>query len=1107
MLNKKILLEEICPSIVIGSDNILESFVDEKIEADFRKYDNIKNRKAELVTSFFIIIYYLAFIISSIIDKYSPIIYVINIFLLLIDICCTIGILTIKNTSTQVRIRLVKFCLNTLNGFFIISIMILYEEEAKDNNILKNFYMLTLILLSEYMFLVRTSSKILFFSLFSGLLILLIFASTTTYTVDFKLSNNDVLIFPMTKSCNTVIDYKNKISQKSIETNKLLDTAILNTVLENDLNSTSIINFADLLENEIILIKSGKKSIIENLDIFSLLSLIKLDKTNPNNFLVNLFADIYKNYVQKILRSEERAINCLKYYNMDLLANGVFMVAYYFNLETSEGFVYSKFTIEMATCLLSPILYYLMRQIFYNRRDIFIKVMQTEVLMNNYNNLLNNIPCQVVSLTKEKLIFYNKSFLNCLNESKKYQQTELKSLIKEPLNLQAVNNHISELFLKSKNSELITIETKNTLSDFAQDFLINNHNDYELENNLNFINQNLSYDIHKNYSNVISEHEEMSSEFKFIGEFSKSNQTFYSVYFRKTKNKINNIYILDIILNDVTDIKKAEIINFETKFKQKLFSKMAHEFKTPLIIIKTLINQQVNIRNKNQRLINSKNISNMSDYISFLINDIIYYSNDKQIKITKEKVNVHEILSFCEGVTKSLICSMPGNKQDIKVILDLEKDINLYEIESDKVRLTQVLLNFISNAVKFTKFGEIILAAKIELYDSTKDLGSIIDDEFISKTLSEKNECDDSKNIIRNKYSSKLIISISDTGIGLKEEDLNKILNYNNDELLSINTDYEYNKMGTGLGIGISKSILNKLNYKLNVQSELGRGTKFIIEIPNPIKKEKIEQISMNSICVTELTKFKNTFSNLDYSNLNSSITSYDSSISINNEISINSLPKDKFSKSSDVSDNICLRNSNLKFVVKDKIKSENINKKNKYSKKEIIKNAIKIDKEIISINGNNQILKKDDKEIINNEFKIQNQILIVDDSNTLRSSLKNLLNSNIFVKTNFSVLEANDGISMLNTVIENQRSMNKIKLIVSDENMEYMAGSEAFEILRTYEKLNKVSKILLLSLTAFSDEETISKIKKKGADEVLSKPLSCKDLDVFLKKYSNILK
>ena len=122
------------------------------------------------------------------------------------------------------------------------------------------------------------------------------------------------------------------------------------------------------------------------------------------------------------------------------------------------------------------------------------------------------------------------------------------------------------------------------------------------------------------------------------------------------------------------------------------------------------------------------------------------------------------------------------------------------------------MLNLISNAVKFTKYGFILISC---LYDEEK---------------------------------KEIIISVRDTGPGIKDEDKDLVFNDNNGRRIDL--QYKENKFGSGYGLKISYSISKKLNHSLEFESEYGRGTIFYIKIypeKSSINKGKFLAIKENT--------------------------------------------------------------------------------------------------------------------------------------------------------------------------------------------------------------------------------------------------------------------
>ena len=244
-------------------------------------------------------------------------------------------------------------------------------------------------------------------------------------------------------------------------------------------------------------------------------------------------------------------------------------------------------------------------------------------------------------------------------------------------------------------------------------FDFNNKSSSIEENQVKSLKNNNLYE----FVNLIIKNENQAkiNIFMYLGIFKNTNgNKFFKVYLRKFYLEESK-FIVDIMTADITEIKKAEFISSETMIKQKLFSKFAHEFKTPLIVIKSLVTDLMeSICNEDLYQIQStgNNINYLSEYITFLINDIIYYTNNTSIPIQIEEVNLMDVIDFSRCVTEALINVMPGNKNNIKVESIFDYKLNSFLINSDKTRLKQVLLNFLSNSVKFTKQGLIRIKQK-----------------------------------------------------------------------------------------------------------------------------------------------------------------------------------------------------------------------------------------------------------------------------------------------------------------------------------------------------------------------------------------------------------
>ena len=492
---------------------------------------------------------------------------------------------------------------------------------------------------------------------------------------------------------------------------------------------------------------------------------------------------------------------------------------------------------------------------------------------------------------------------------------------------------------------------------------------------------------------------------------------------------------------------------------------------------------------------NSNHINNISNYLSHLINDIIHCSNDESLKINFETVNVCDLIEFTKNVAESYKKVMPGKHENLKIITSYDPNISNYNVTSDNSRLQQILLNLVSNAIKFTQVGYIIISAYF------KDIDNKV-----------------------------LCISVEDSGIGMKDDDLKKLIDIE-DKVISINNSFGLNKMGTGIGILLVKSIMKKLNHVLNIESTYLKGSKFEIIIKD-IEKNKSDnepenvifnnnqfinnQKSNNNINTNE--KLVDTTVMFNINDQNSSFINYDyntlpKQYPLKNDESIkNYIYKKKIPTKKNKNSNIVLKSkiqsnlvqinvsdSNSKFIELDKINYTNgnfisglsncieeLNSSYESSDSNNRMNSINFNNIDFDESFNSNI----DDIFINNNFE-KNKILIVDDSKLIRKSTIKVFNQIPEFNFKFDVIEGTDGIDILKLIKDDQMNGNLIKLIISDENMEFMEGSTAFRILKDLEDQRKIKPIKKYSVTAFAGQIALNNMKMNGIDEIFNKPLS----------------
>jgi|GEM_PF-3476889 len=235
------------------------------------------------------------------------------------------------------------------------------------------------------------------------------------------------------------------------------------------------------------------------------------------------------------------------------------------------------------------------------------------------------------------------------------------------------------------------------------------------------------------------------------------------------------------------EMKKAENSNL---LKTTFIANISHEMRTPLtsIIGFAELLKETLLDNNQKDFINT--IIKSSKHLLEIINNVIEISKIEADKIDLEIDDI-DINKIIEDVVNMLIVKANEKKLELNVSID-EKLKNLY-IRTDGFRLKQILINLVSNAIKFTHQGYVKIDVK----------------------LTEKN----------------IIIDVIDTGIGIEKEKLDIIFEPFVQGELKLSREYE----GTGLGLAITKNLVKLMDGQIKVESEKGKGSKFSVIFPKNI--------------------------------------------------------------------------------------------------------------------------------------------------------------------------------------------------------------------------------------------------------------------------------
>nr|WP_282099813.1 response regulator [Pseudoalteromonas luteoviolacea] len=261
------------------------------------------------------------------------------------------------------------------------------------------------------------------------------------------------------------------------------------------------------------------------------------------------------------------------------------------------------------------------------------------------------------------------------------------------------------------------------------------------------------------------------------------------------------IFLLIIIALSrlLVGLKKANILANQAAETKSLFvSNMSHEIRTPMngILGLTDILLSTELTSVQRNYLEKVRFS--ANALTTIINDILDFS-----KIESKKLHIEHIPFQFEDLLdnlRSLITPL-ANTKDVKLIFDLAPNISKQYI-GDPVRINQIMLNFASNAVKFTEHGSITLSVKQEEYEDDKVW---------------------------------VVISIADTGIGIAQESVDQLFERFTQAESSTTRKYG----GTGLGLTICKLLTELMSGEIQVESELGKGSKFTVRLPLALVTEK----------------------------------------------------------------------------------------------------------------------------------------------------------------------------------------------------------------------------------------------------------------------------
>ncbi len=258
-----------------------------------------------------------------------------------------------------------------------------------------------------------------------------------------------------------------------------------------------------------------------------------------------------------------------------------------------------------------------------------------------------------------------------------------------------------------------------------------------------------------------------------------------------------------MLIKTTEDLKREkEKAEVSARAKDTFLANMSHEVRTPInavIGMNEMIlreSEEDNIRKY------SNEISKASKTLLALVNDILDYT-----KIESGKMNIVPVKYDVGKLFRDAISMLRGKFKEKNLALQavINPDMPAY-LFGDDVRIKQILINLLNNAVKYTEKGKVMLNATCVYNDIDPDVKEVW-----------------------------LKITISDTGIGIKSEDLEYIF----DDFKRLELERNRTIEGTGIGLAVVKMLVEQMNGKIDIQSEYGVGSRFEVMIPQKVMSKE----------------------------------------------------------------------------------------------------------------------------------------------------------------------------------------------------------------------------------------------------------------------------
>jgi PAS domain S-box-containing protein len=295
--------------------------------------------------------------------------------------------------------------------------------------------------------------------------------------------------------------------------------------------------------------------------------------------------------------------------------------------------------------------------------------------------------------------------------------------------------------------------------------------------------------------------------------YTKGSPKWFSVSVRKCKDPVSSESFILYSANDISEARQARQDTTQANLKSEFMAVVAHEIRTPLHQIVGYMDLLKLTQLSDQQVEQVHVVQTSTASLMVIINDLLDYT-----KLENGKLQLENICFATRGVLNGCVAAVEREAEEKGLVLHSHLFDELpVQLMGDPNRMRQILLNLLQNAIKFTEQGSILMKV------------SLVNSDFNDKSR------------------KRLRFEVTDTGIGIDPSRQTIVFEKYEQAHASVARNYG----GTGLGLAICKSLSEDMGGSIKLESELGKGTTVVVEIPfelPPSEEERLEKRSTDKL-------------------------------------------------------------------------------------------------------------------------------------------------------------------------------------------------------------------------------------------------------------------